>query len=118
MPVNSKLCAGSVSTSTPRSIALPFKRERQVAAVLADQTERERDHHRLFGRLAGRRRRLCLAVERVSLARRRRSVSPTVTSGVPAWLYQRMNCGHVAPADVGEALDELLDGCGLAVVAL
>ena len=37
---------------------------------------------------------------------------------MPACEYQRMNCARSRPLDVGEALHELLDGRGLAVVAL
>ena len=61
MPVNTKLSAGCVSTSTPRSSGRRRRVQRQIAAVRADQAERERDHHRLLARLAGRRRHGLLA---------------------------------------------------------
>src|SRR5450830_1447759 len=92
------------------------QRKRQVAAILADQAKLKRNDHRLFRRLAGRRRHVLFAVEYVGLARR------IVAAGdrhlrraglaVPAHELR-----HVATRRVGEALDELFDGRGMAVVA-
>ncbi len=91
--------------------------KRQIAAVLADQAEIERDHHRLFVRLARRRRKALLAFERVGLgvgieAAGNRHLRRAGLA-VPAHELRQ-----VARTRIGEALDELLDGGGLAVVAL
>ncbi len=52
-----------------------------------------------------------------SVWRRRRRPLPS-SSGVPAWLYQSLNCVRSTPAGLGHGPDEVVDGDRLAVVAL
>ena len=58
---------------------------------LADQRGPERDRHRLFYRLAGRRLLVLFEVQGRASSPRRHARAARVTLGVPAWLYQILN---------------------------
>ena len=68
---NTKVSADLVKVSDAALDAAPARElERQVAAVAADEPDRERDHHRLLARLAGRRRDGLREVQPVGLGAR------------------------------------------------
>ena len=74
---------------------LAVQPRRQRRAVRAEQPHGDRDRHRLLVRLPGRRRGLLLQRQRDSAASPGRSCRSMVSSGVPAWSYQRVEGGQV-----------------------
>ena len=90
--------ACAASGCRARRVAPPASLQRQVAAVAADQADRERDQHRLLGRLARRRRHASARSRAGRSWRAHRSCRMTTTSGVPACEYQSMNCVRSMPA--------------------
>ncbi len=98
-----------------RSSGSAVEHQRQIAAVLADQPKRERDHHRRLVRLARRRRDGLRDVEPVGLGARIivRRDDDFRRAGLRVPKHELR---EIAAADVGEALHELLDRRRFAVM--
>jgi hypothetical protein len=91
--------------------------ERQVAAVAADEPDRERDHHRLLAGLAGRRRDGLGDVHAVGFGARIVAAGDD-DLGRAGLRIPEHELAEVDARNVGEALHELFDGRGLAVVTV
>ena len=95
----------------------------ELAAVGAQQAQGDRDDEGQLVRLAGRGRAALRQGELVDARGGVVAAPPPCTRGVPAWLYQRLNCGSSCASlrlgvGVGDGLREVVAGDGLAVVAL
>ena len=114
---NSNVAVCPVRTTIPPAIASTGRQlERQVASILADQTERQGDDHRLLDRLSRRRWHDLTAFKRIGPARR---IEIAVDRDL--WRSGLAIPAHelrqIAFAGVSKALDKLLYSRRLAVVA-